>query len=105
LATIFEKTNWALDGQIEVKTLTRIYPHLTVIANSGPGEALLYVGVHDFNNSAVRWNDAITFDPISDRKIDVRATGELLAIRFEFRGFEEVVFYGFNAEYTKNGVR
>jgi hypothetical protein len=105
IVTIFEKTNWALGGQIDVKTLTRIYPHLTVIDNGLPAEALLFIGAHDFNNSTVRWNDAIIFNPMTDRKIDVRVTGELLAIRFEFRGYEEVVFYGFNAEYTKNGVR
>jgi hypothetical protein len=42
---------------------------------------------------------------LTDRKIDVRATGELLAIRFEFRGYEEIAMYGYSIEYTLNGAR
>jgi hypothetical protein len=105
IVTIFEKTNWALSGQVEVKTITRIYPDLTIVENLGPGEALLYLGAHDFNNSSIRWNAPVTFNPVTDRKIDVRVTGELLAIRWEFRGYEEVVFYGYTVEYTTNGTR
>jgi len=114
IVTLFEKTNWALEGQVIVKTLTRIYPNISVTGSHtkvdgteviDAGQAKIYVGAHDFNGSAIRWNEPILFDPINDRKIDVRATGELLAIRFEFRGFYSVDFYGFTAEYTLNGVR
>ena len=103
LVVLFEKTNWALDGQIEVKTLTRVYPSCSAVGSLG--EAKLYVGAHDYNGSPIRWNEPVTFDPISDRKIDVRVTGELLAIRFEFRGYDEVEFYGYDVDYTLNGKR
>lgn len=112
--TIYEKTNWSIDGQVSVKTLTRVYTNLTIkdsvlnidgTATNVPGTAKLYVGAHDFNNSTIRWNDPISFNPITDRKIDVRTTGELLAIRFEFRGYAEVKFYGYTVEYTLEGVR
>lgn len=114
VVALFEKTNWAINGQIDVKTITRVYPALTVkdsrvkvdgTIESVPGTALLYIGAHDYNESTIRWNAAISFDPIADRKIDVRATGELLAIRFEFRGYESVEFYGYDIEYTLNGTR
>lgn len=103
IVTIFEKTNWALDGQIDVKTLTRVYPHIN--ASGEHGQAKLYVGAHDFSGSQIRWDEPILFDLKSDRKIDVRATGELLAIKFEFRGYDEVEFYGYDVDYTINGKR
>ena len=106
LATILEKTNWAIDGQLSVKTLTRVYPNFEVVETSpAVGQALLYVGAHDYNNSAIRWDSPIAFNPLTDRKIDVRTTGELLAIRFEFKGYEEIIMYGYTIEYTLNGVR
>lgn len=114
LATIYEKTGWAIDGQIAVKTMLRIYPFLTVVDShtkvdgtivAEPGEAKLFVGAHDYNESDIRWNAPIIFNPILDRKIDVKVTGELLAIRFEFRGFSKVEFYGYTVEYTINGAR
>jgi hypothetical protein len=99
----FEKTNWSLDGQIDVKTLTRVYPHISAVGDYG--EAKLFVGAHDFNGSPIRWDEPILFDPINDRKIDVRVTGELLAIRFEFRGYAKVELYGYDVEYALNGKR
>jgi hypothetical protein len=107
LVTFYEKTNWALDGQLQVKTITRVYPKVSAIPTTPVafGTAYLFVGAHDFNGSAIRWNDPILFNPLTDRKIDVRATGELLAIRFEFQGYDEVEFYGYDVEYTLNGVR
>lgn len=103
IVALFEKTNWALEGQIDIKTLTRVYPSVTAVGSTG--EAKLYVGAHDYNGSPIRWDDSILFDPLVDRKIDVRTTGELLAIRFEFRGYKEVEFYGYDIEYTINGKR
>lgn len=103
IVTVFEKTNWSLDGQIDVKTLTRVYP--SIYATGRYGTAKLFVGAHAYNGSSIRWDEPILFDPINDRKIDVRTTGELLAIRFEFRGYDEVEFYGFDIEYTINGKR
>lgn len=114
--TFYEKTNWAIDGQLAIKTVTRIYPHITVqnsVLNVDgtttivAGTAKLYVGSHDYNNSDIRWEPAngIEFNPLTDRKIDVRTTGELAAIRFEFRGYADVRFYGYDIEYAINGAR
>lgn len=113
--TFYEKTNWAIDNQLEVKTLTRFYPHIkaedfvinldgtyTPIPNC---TSLLFVGAHDYNNSEIRWNAPISFNPITDRKIDVKITGELLAFRFEFRNYRLIEFYGFEVEFVTNGAR
>jgi len=99
VTTLLERTNLALEGHRQVTTITRIYPHIT-----SPGPVTFQFGSHDFNNSAIRWQPAIIFNPATDRKIDVRTTGELQAWRVSAEGYD-FQLSGFDIEYTLNGLR
>ena len=43
----------------------------------------IQIGSQDYAGSPVRWKPAIKFTPSTDRKIDVRSTGELHCWRVE----------------------
>lgn len=89
-----------LDGHIGVTSITRVYPHVV-------GTELLRFtfGSQDFAGSPIRWKPPIDFDPKTQRKIDVRTTGELHCWRVESVGNGQWRFSGFDVEFTQNGVR
>jgi hypothetical protein len=106
LQTVYEKLNWALEGQQAAKTLTRIYPHITVVPfTRASGTATLELGYGMRNQDTITWQPPITFNPLTDRKIDVKITGIVLAIRFTFVYWKSLQFYGYDVEYTIDGVR
>jgi hypothetical protein len=99
VTTVLQRDSLALEGHINVTTLTRVYPHIT---SAGP--VTFQFGSHDFNSSSIRWKPAIVFNPLTDRKIDIRTTGELQAWKITSVG-TDFQMSGIDFEYTINGVR
>ncbi len=95
-----ERTNFPLGGQRQVTTITRVYPHI-----EGEVPVLIQFGSQDYNDAPVRWKPAITFNPLTDRKIDVRTTGELHCWKISSIGSGRLKMSGMTIEYSKAGLR
>lgn len=99
--TVIERVGFALEGLSKVTTITRIYPHMR-----GPGTVKIEAGSQDYPGAPVRWKPPVTFDPITQRKVDIRTTGELHCFRFTDEvgnNFWEIS--GIDIEYVEAGRR
>jgi hypothetical protein len=63
------------------------------------------VGSHQSAGDGVRWSKPNEFNPVTDRKVDSRATGELHAFRVEGKANGNFNFTGFDVEYAAAGKR
>lgn len=96
-----ERLGFPLEGLNNVTTITRVYPHMT-----GPGTCFIQLGSQDFPGAPTRWKPAIEFDPESDRKIDIRTTGELHCFRIFANEVEATwAISGLDIEYVNAGLR
>lgn len=95
-----ERTDFPLIDEREVTTITRVYPHM-----QGEGSLKIQFGSQDFPGAPVRWKPAIDFDPSTDRKVDLRTTGELHAWRFDTIGKISWRLSGFSIEFERSGKR
>src|SRR5210317_1800554 len=98
--SVIERTNFPLLGQRQVTTITRVYPHI-----DGNSDLSIQFGSQDYPNGAIRWKPAITFNPSTQRKIDVRTTGELHAWRISSLGKGTWSMSGMTIEYVPAGLR
>lgn len=99
--TIIERVGIPLNGLGSVTTITRLYPRML-----GPGTVSIEVGSQDYPGSPVRWKPAVVFDPETDRKVDIRTTGELHCFRIsslQSNSYWELS--GIDVEYTEAGLR
>tara|TARA_R110000803_G_scaffold127054_2_gene194585 strand:- start:1426 stop:3027 length:1602 start_codon:yes stop_codon:yes gene_type:complete len=99
--SVIERIGFALEGMNNVTTITRIYPHMI-----GPGSVMIEVGSQDFPGAPVRWKPAVEFNADTDRKVDIRTTGELHA--FRFTSTDSTVSWrlsGMDIEYVNAGNR
>jgi hypothetical protein len=99
-ATRVERTDFPLLNDVVVTTITRVYPHV-----DGDGKLRIQFGSQDFPGAPVRWKPAVDFDPTTDRKIDLRTTGELHAWRFQSIEKTPWALSGFTIEYEMAGKR
>lgn len=95
-----ERTNFPLLGQRQVTTITRIYPHI-----KGETPVLIQFGSQDYNDAPIRWKPAIEFNPLTDRKIDLRTTGELHCWKISSIGTNRLSMSGMTIEFVKAGLR
>ena len=95
-----ERLAFPLIDDRQVTTITRVYPHI-----QGPGTVMIEFGSHDFPDSPVRWKPAMLFDPNSNRKIDIRTTGELHAWRFTSVDKSPITMSGMTIEFERGGLR
>ena len=95
-----ERTNFPLLGHRQVTTITRVYPH---IRSESP--VTIEFGSQDYPDGAVRWKPSITFDPSTERKIDIRTTGELHAWRISALNKSAIKMSGMTIEYVLAGHR
>lgn len=100
LNTVLEKTNFDIDNTTEIKTIVQFTPKLSSIGN-----VLVEVGGHDFLDSPIRWKPAVQFNPLVDRKVDVRSTGNYHAWRISSVGTQQFSLYGFDIVYEVAGKR
>ena len=97
---IIERLNFPLLGHKQVTTITRIYPH---IKSEVP--VSIQFGSQDYPDSSIRWKPAVTFNPSTDRKVDLRTTGELHAWRISAIGKGTISMSGMTIEFVKAGLR
>lgn len=98
--TVLERTDLILEDAREITSIIRVYPH--VICD---GPVLIRFGSQDFTGGPVRWKDEVSFNPNTDRKIDVRTTGALHAWRIQSVGTAQFSLSGIDIEYINNGRR
>lgn len=98
---IIERVGFALEGLNKVTTITRIYPHMT-----GDQAVTIEVGSQDYPGSAIRWKPGVLFTPNTDRKVDIRSTGELHCFRISKNNVDsDWAISGIDIEYTMSGER
>jgi hypothetical protein len=100
LGTTIERLGFPLEGHDDVTTITRIYPHI-----EGTQPITIQIGSQDRAGGPVRWKPAKTFTPGTDRKIDVRTTGELHAWRISSVGFGNWSMSGMTLEFEPGPKR
>jgi hypothetical protein len=98
--TLIERTDLSLEGLEIVTTVTAVYPKIT-----GSSPVRITFGSQDFKGAPVRWKNPKTFDPTSNRKLDVRTTGSLHAWRIESIDHGQFTISGMDVEYSINGLR
>jgi hypothetical protein len=95
-----ERTNFPLLGQNQITTITRIYPHI-----NGETPVIIKFGSQDYNDAPIRWKPEVTFDPSTQRKVDIRTTGELHCWNISSIGKNNLSISGMTIEYVKAGLR
>ena len=98
--TVIERTNYAIGGLRQTVHVSRIFPKL-----EGGGTVKITLGAQDYPNSPVRWKPSQIFDINTDRKLDIRVTGELLAYRIESASSSGFRLSGIDFEYALAGER
>jgi len=86
--------------QDDVARIKRIYPRI-----DGNAAVNIYVGSQMAPGDAVDYQSPVSFTPGTDRKVDVRRTGNHAAIRFESTGNQEWSLSGYDIEYEIVGKR
>ena len=97
---MIERLGYKLDSAIDVTTIVRAYPR---IKSTQPIQ--IQFGSQDFPDSPVRWKPVQTFDPNTQRKVDVRTTGEYLCWRIYGNGTPNWRLSGMDIEYESAGKR
>lgn len=95
-----ERTNYPLEGIEQAATINRIYPKF-----SGNGTVNISIGSHDFIGSPIRWQQPMQFIIGTDRKIEPRTTGTLLAWKIDSTIPTVWKFQGMDIEYELSGMR
>ena len=98
--TVVERTDLPLEGHNNVTTLTRVYPHI-----DGNTPMTFQFGSQDHAGSAIRWLPEQSFTPGTDRKLDLRTTGELHCWRAKSQGSGRFILSGMDFEYSMSGKR
>ena len=98
--TILERLSLPLEGQEVAITTTAVYPHLTCT-----GPVNIQLGAQSFVGAPVRWKPAVSFDPNTKRKVDIRVTGTLLSWRITSIGVNQFTMSGMDIEYVVSGAR
>lgn len=100
ITTFVERTHVPVAGHDNTTTVTRVYPQV-----EGSTSLKVSVGSHQAAGDGVRWSKPNDFNPVTDRKVDSRATGELHAFRVEGKASGNFNFTGFDVEYASAGKR
>ena len=95
-----QRTDFPLLGHKQVTTITRVYPH---IESQVP--VTIEFGSQDYPGASVRWKPAVVFNPTTDRKVDLRTTGELHAWRISALGKGSISMSGMTIEFARAGFR
>ena len=99
--TVVERLSFPLEGFHDVTTIQKIYPHI-----SGSGSLKIQIGSQDHPGAPVRWKPEVTFTPLTDRKVDIRTTGELHCFRlFSDEEDGQWAFSGMDIDYVTAGKR
>ena len=75
------------------------------VSSSTGGSLGVRVGVRSALNDPITWMDSATFDMSSDAKVDVRATGNIITVRFENSEAEDWEIDGFSVDFDRVGAQ
>ena len=95
-----ERTDFPLLGDKQVTTITRVYPH---IESESPVN--IEIGSQQFPGGPITYKSAVVFNPSTDRKIDIRTTGELHCWRITALGKAAISMSGMTIEFVRAGLR
>lgn len=99
--SVIERTGFALEGLNNIATINKVYPHI-----EGSQKVSIQIGAQEAPGAPVKWKPVVEFDPEVDRKMDVRATGQLHCFRFTSNGSSSAwSLSGLDIEYTMAGKR
>lgn len=101
LTTFIERTHMPIVGHDDVSTITRVYPLV-----EGKTPVKVSVGSHHYAGDGARWaGDKREFSPSTDRKVDVRTSGELHSWRVEGPANGNFDISGIDVEWQPAGSR
>jgi hypothetical protein len=100
VTTKIERTDIPVGGHENVTTITRVYPQV-----EGTFPINVWVGGQDRAGGDVRWNGPVEFIPGKTRKIDIKVTGALHAIKMEAAAEGNFNITGLDVEYMPAGRR
>jgi len=89
--------------QVVVKRIKAIYPKMEV--SSSDNTVNVYVGTQMSTEEAVTWSSAYTFNPDTQSKVSVRASGKLYGVKFESTGDFDWRLDGYSIEIDDAGRR
>ena len=98
-----ERTGIDLGDPSAVKQLRAVWPKIETSGASIPMK--VYTGYQMATDKPVTWDGPFTFDPDTQSKISVRATGKFLGIRFESQSDTSWTISGLELEYENSGRR
>lgn len=98
--TLIERTDLPLEGLEVITTITAVYPKI-----SGSSPVQITFGSQDFKGAPVRWKNSKSFNPSTQRKLEVRTTGSLHCWRVESIDHGQFTINGMDVEYSINGLR
>jgi len=98
--TMVQRTDITLTNKLQVTLINKLYPHV-----NSKQPLYVQIGSQDRPGDAVRWQQAVLFDPANDRKIDVRTTGTLHAYRILSHAKDNFKFSGLDVIYEATGIR
>lgn len=97
---VIERTDFPLLGDKQVTTIIRVYPHI-----ESQGLVNIEIGSQDYPGAPIRYKPIVVFNPVTDRKVDVRTTGELHCWRISALGKALISMSGMSIEFVKAGLR
>ena len=76
-----------------------------VLNGHGSSPVQITFGSQDFKGAPVRWKNSKSFNPSTQRKLEVRTTGSLHCWRVESIDHGQFTINGMDVEYSINGLR
>lgn len=95
-----ERIGYPIDDMRQVNKIVRLYPHIL-----GTKDVSIQVGGQDFPGAPIKWKSAKTFNPETDRRVNVRVTTPLLCWRISSIGTGMFSYSGMDIEYSPSGRR
>jgi hypothetical protein len=100
LTTFIERESMPIVGHEDTTTITRVYPQV-----EGNTAVTISLGSQQYAGGGSTWKKSVDFDPQTDRKIDIRTTGELHSYRMEGPANGNFNITGFDVEFQPAGGR
>jgi len=97
---LIERTDYPLVDGRQVTTITRVYPHI-----SGNTPVFIQIGSQYRAGGDIHWKPPLSFDPSTDRKIDLRTTGEYHCWRVYSVSKNNFLISGMDFEFEAAGIR
>lgn len=98
--TYLERISQPIADIHDVVSIQAVYPLI-----AGVAEVLIQVGFQDHVGGPITWKPAQSFRPSIDRKVDLRATGELISWRIKSVDGGAFTFSGLDLELVSAGWR